>query len=60
MKLNFWQIIGVVVIIAAAIGIFIKESGKSTKPETDTTTVQPAPTVPEVTTQPASKPATQP
>jgi len=60
MKLNFWQIIGVVVIIAAAIGIFIKESGKSNKPQTDTTTVQPTPVAPEVTTQPASKPATQP
>ena len=36
MKLNFWQIVGVVIIVIAVIGLAYEKLGKSTTPPTTT------------------------
>jgi hypothetical protein len=53
MKLNFWQILGALLVIIGIIGIvYVKDDGKKKPPVNDPTPALPA-------TQPATAPTTQ-
>ena len=60
MKLNFWQWLGVVLLVIAAILWFMRQRNEAKEKEFGTPQIQFSPEAEEPTTEPTSAPATAP